>query len=223
MNKAFYNLLTPHLSPRKQELFQRIAQQRTRHLTFVLEDIYQAQNTSAIFRSLECCGVQDVHVVENKHHLNLQRRVAKGAYDWLTLHRYNTAQDNSRACLTQLREKGYSIFATSLNHAAVDHTQLDVSKPLAIVMGTELSGVSDTTKELCDGFVRIPTYGFTESLNVSVATSILIQYLSEKVRNSSAPWALSEDEQLQLKIEWAKKSIYWSQHLIDLFENGEIS
>jgi tRNA (guanosine-2'-O-)-methyltransferase len=223
MSQSLYDLLSHHLTPRKKELFDRIAAERTRHVTFVLEDIYQAQNASAIFRSLESWGVQDVHIIENAHHLNVQRRVAKGAYDWLTVHRYQSEKNNTFACIENLRKKGYAIYATSLHEEAITHHQLNLSQPIAIVMGTELTGVSPIVKEHCDGFVRIPTFGFTESLNVSVAAGIIIQHVAERLRQSTTPWQLSPAEQLELKIEWAKKTISWSQHLIELYESGEIS
>jgi len=222
MSEGLYHVLCEHLTPRKRELFDTVASQRTRHLTIVLEDVYQAQNSSAIFRSMESWGIQDVHVIENIHSLNLHRRVAKGAYDWLTMHRYNNSDNNTIACLSSLKEKGYKIMATSLNEAAIEPTEIDLSQKTAIVLGTELTGISEEVKNHCDGYVKIPMYGFTESLNVSVAGGVIMQYLAQQLRKQNISWQLSPEEQLELKLEWAKKTIYWSQHLIDLYESGEI-
>lgn len=222
MSQALYDLLAEHLTERKRNLFNEVVSNRTRHITLVMEDIYQAQNASALFRSLESWGIQDVHVIENIHSLNLHRRVAKGAYDWLTMHRYNNSDNNTIACLSSLKEKGYRIMATSLNEEAIEPNEIDLTHKTAIVLGTELTGISEEVKSHCDGFVKIPMYGFTESLNVSVAGGVIMQYLAQELRKQNIDWQLSASEQLALKIEWAKKTIYWSQHLIDLFESGEI-
>lgn len=112
--------------------------------------------------------------------------------------------------------------ATSLNEAAIEPTEIDLSQKTAIVLGTELTGISDEVKSECDGFVKIPMYGFTESLNVSVAGGVIMQYLAQQLRKQNIDWHLSPEEQLELKIEWAKKTIYWSQHLVELYESGEI-
>lgn len=100
--------------------------------------------------------------------------------------------------------------------------KLDISSPLAIVMGTELSGVSDEMISNSDEKVHILMYGFTESLNVSVASAILMQSLISRIRRESIEWKLSEEEQLEIKIEWAKRSIYWSDHIVQMFEQGEL-
>ncbi len=222
MSERLYELLCEHLPERKREVFSYVAARRTRHVTLVLEDIYQTQNASAIFRSAESWGIQDIHVIENDHSFNFHRRISKGAYDWLTLHRYNESVNNTLSCVTALREKGYTIISTTLDEHSVTPENLDLSCPVAIVMGTELTGVSNQMKQLSDGTLHIPTCGFTESLNVSVAAGIIARQLISRLYESDLPWQLSPAEQLELKIEWARKTIQWSDHLISLYESGEI-
>jgi tRNA (guanosine-2'-O-)-methyltransferase len=77
-------------------------------------------------------------------------------------------------------------------------------------------------KEMADANVVIPMYGFTESLNVSVASAVIMQHLAHKMRNSDIQWQLSDEEKLALKIEWARRSIYWSDHIVEMYEKGEI-
>ncbi len=222
MSEALYKILCEHLTERKRALFDSVVNHRTRHLTLVMEDVYQTHNSSAIVRSMESWGIQDLYAIENRNSFNLHRRIARGAYDWLTLHQYNDHKNNTAACVEDLKKKGYRIVATALHENAIPLTELDITEKTAIVMGTEITGVSDTMKEMADANVVIPMYGFTESLNVSVASAVIMQHLAHKMRNSDIQWQLSEEEKLALKIEWARRSIYWSDHIVEMYEKGEI-
>lgn len=221
-NADLYRMLSEHLTPHKQEIFARIASNRTRYITVVAEDIYQAHNSSAILRSAECWGVQDVHFIENENSFHLRRRVAKGADDWLTLYRYNDQGNNTESCLAGLRQRGYAIAITELGSEALSPSDVPLDKPLAVLMGTELTGVSETAKKYADYRLVIPMYGFTESLNVSVASAVLMQELISRVRHEGIQWQLTEDEKLEIMIRWARKSIRWSDYLIQMFESGEL-
>jgi tRNA (guanosine-2'-O-)-methyltransferase len=222
MSEALYKILCEHLTERKRALFDSVVNHRTRHLTLVMEDVYQTHNSSAIVRSMESWGIQDLYAIENRNSFNLHRRIARGAYDWLTLHQYNDHKNNTAACVEDLKKKGYRIVATALHENAIPLTELDITEKTAIVMGTEITGVSDTMKEMADANVVIPMYGFTESLNVSVASAVIMQHLAHKMRNSDIQWQLSDEEKLGLKIEWARRSIYWSDHIVEMYEKGEI-
>lgn len=222
MSEGLYKVLSEHLTPRKRELFDSIASLRTRHLTLVLEDVYQAHNSSAVLRSMESWGIQDIYAIENTNAFHMHRRIAKGAFDWLTVHRYHEHKNNTQACIDDLKSRGYKVVATALHENAIPLEELEITDKTAIVMGTELSGVSQAILEQADVNVVIPMHGFTESLNVSVAASVIMQHLSNKLRKSNIPWQLSQEEQLELKIEWAKQSIHWSKHLVEMYENGEI-
>jgi tRNA (guanosine-2'-O-)-methyltransferase len=222
MSEGLYKVLSEHLTPRKRELFDSIASLRTRHLTLVLEDVYQAHNSSAVLRSMESWGIQDIYAIENTNPFHMHRRIAKGAFDWLTIHQFHEHKNNTLACIQDLKSKGYKVVATALHENAIPLEELDITQKTAIVMGTELSGVSSTILEQADENVVIPMHGFTESLNVSVAASVIMQHLSNKLRKSNIPWQLSQEEQLELKIEWAKQSIHWSKHLVEMYENREI-
>ncbi len=171
---------------------------------------------------MESWGIQDIYAIENTNPFHMHRRIAKGAFDWLTIHQFHEHKNNTLACIQDLKSKGYKVVATALHENAIPLEELDITQKTAIVMGTELSGVSSTILEQADENVVIPMHGFTESLNVSVAASVIMQHLSNKLRKSNIPWQLSQEEQLELKIEWAKQSIHWSKHLVEMYENGEI-
>lgn len=210
MSQQLYSLFCEHLTEHKQRRFDEVARARTRHFTVVLEDIYQSQNSSAILRSAESFGVQDLHLIENTNPFFHYQRISKGASKWLTLHHYNQAKDNTRACFEQLKAQGYHIAVTHLNEKTIPLQQLDFTKKIALVMGTELTGASETATEMADSLVSIPMVGFTESLNVASAAGIAMHYATEKIRaDKHIPWQLSEEEILEVKLQWARNSIYW--------------
>ncbi|MDZ4823069.1 MAG: RNA methyltransferase [Flavobacteriales bacterium] len=222
MQQSVYTFLSRFLSPGKIELFERIVNNRTRQVVLVAEDIYQSQNTSSMLRSAECYGVQDVYVIENNHSFNVKRRIAKGAAQWLTLHRYCDAMHNSKKCMQDLREKGYRIVATSPHHNALPIDEISLEQKTAIVIGTELTGVSEEILSDADEKVFIPMYGFTESLNASVATAIALYQLRKQLSCSNIQWQLSEEEKLELKIVWAKQAVQSGKKLLEMFEAGEL-
>lgn len=223
VSERLYEILAEHLTDRKRQLFEKILNDRTRYLTLVLEDIYQAQNTSAIQRTAESWGVQDLHIIENNHYFKHHQRIAKGAGNWLTMHRYNTALNNSETCFKKLKDEGYQIAVTMLDETSISIYDLDLSKKTAVVLGTELTGASDVALKYADKKVIIPTYGFTESLNVGAAAAVITQTLVERIRREQRSWHLTEEEMLRLKIDWASQTIYWSKHIIEMYESGEIS
>jgi tRNA (guanosine-2'-O-)-methyltransferase len=223
MHSRLYELLAEHLTENKRNLFERILAERTRHVTLVMEDLYQAQNTSAIQRSAESFGVQDLHIIENKHTFSHHRRISKGSSDWLSMHRYNAAgKNNTEVCLQALKSNGYQIVVTALHEKTIDLHEVDLSEKTAVLMGTELTGASEAAMQMADVYMKIPTVGFTESLNVSVASAIIMQHLTQRMRDEGQAWQMTEEEKLQLKIEWAKRSIYWSKYIVEMWENGEL-
>jgi tRNA (guanosine-2'-O-)-methyltransferase len=223
MLSRLYDLLAEHITEHKRNLFDQILAQRTRHVTIVMEDLYQAQNTSAIQRSAESFGVQDLHVIENKHTFSHHRKISKGSSDWLTMHRYNEAgMNNTETCLQTLKNKGYQIVVTALHEKTIALHEVDLSKKTAVLMGTELTGASEAAMQMADAYMKIPTVGFTESLNVSVASAIIMQHLTHRMREENQAWQLTDEEKLHLKVEWAKRSIYWSQYITEMWENGEL-
>lgn len=215
-------MLCEHLTPRKVELFEHIAGLRTRHIAVVMENIYQAQNSSAILRSAESFGIQDLHIIENEHGFQHHRRIAKGAQDWLSLHRYNDSSNNTTTCLELLKKRGYRIAVTALHRESTSIHDLDITQKTAVVLGTELTGASPEAMDCADVFIQIPMSGFTESMNVAGAGAVIMENLTHRLRQSTIPWQLSPDDQLQLKIQWARKTITWSDYLVQMFESGEI-
>jgi len=205
----------------KQELFSSKMLERTRHVTVVLEDIYQPQNASAVLRTADCFGIQDVHIIENTNLYEVNPRVVHGASKWINLHKYNEVHDNTTDCYQKLKAKGYKIVATSPHANSISLHDLPLDQPIAIVFGTEKLGLSSTALELADEHMFIPMYGFTESLNISVCAAICLEHIAHRLRQTQVDWQLSEDEKLDLSLEWAKNVLkdptglekrYWSDN-----------
>ena len=208
IKKALAAYLSGFMTDDRNRLFDRIIKHRTRYITVVLEDIYQPHNASAVLRTCDCFGIQDVHIIENRYEYNLNPDVALGSSNWLSLKRYNTGSDNTTGCLEMLKQEGYRIVATTpyANDTLLTDFDIEAGK-FALVFGTEKEGLSTVAKNLADEFVKIPMYGFTESFNISVSAALSLFHLSEKMRHSSIEWHLTEEERVDVQLDWMRYSI----------------
>ncbi len=179
------------VTPQKAELVQKVVSSRTRHITVALEDVYQPHNASAILRSCEIFGVQDVHIIEQKNRFAPANNISMGAGKKLNLHQHKTVDD----AYLQLKKEGYLIAATSLTEKSVSLYDLPIDQKIALVFGTERIGISPAAQQGADLFVAIPMYGFTQSFNVSVSVALCLQSLILRLQQSTINWKLSQEEQ----------------------------
>lgn len=196
---------------------------RTRHITVVLEDLYQPHNASAVLRSCDGFGIQDVHIIENRNLFDASKGVTIGADKWLTLSRYSeTGKNSTKSCFDELRQKGYKIIATTPHEEDSDLNDLEISSKTALVFGAELEGLSKEALDEADGYVKIPMYGFSESFNISVSAAVSLYDLTSRMRNEVTGWQLSQEEVEELLHDWVKKSIKAGNELEARFlkENG---
>lgn len=188
---------------------------RTRYLTVVLEDVFQSQNASAVLRTCECLGIQDIHIIENRNKFTVNPQIALGSPKWLTLKRYRSSKNSSLEAITALRSRGYRIVATSPHTHDASLHEFDLSKgKAAFIFGTELHGLSDVVMQNADEFVIVPTYGLTESLNLSVTVAICMHFLVHKLNNNNTDFLLSNLEKEEIMYEWLMASIK-SSHSIE--------
>ncbi len=202
--------------------FQQIIQDRTRYLTVVLEDIYQSHNASAVLRSCELLGVQDVHIIENKNKYEVNPDVALGSSKWLSLYKYKYEQNNTLNTIKHLKEQGYRIVATTPHKNDVELNDFQPEKgKFALVFGSELPGISDVVLNNADEFVKIKMYGFTESFNISVSVAVILHNLTQRIRNSEINWQLTETEKNEILLQWLKNSIKGSEKIIKKLADGK--
>jgi tRNA G18 (ribose-2'-O)-methylase SpoU len=132
------DFLGSHITDNKREKIVSVLNERTRHFTVLLEDIYQPHNASACLRSCDCLGLQDVHIVESRNDYRPNNNVSMGSSKWLTLHRYHRAE----SAIETLKVKGYRLIATSPNEDGYDLSTLPIDKPVALLFGSEHKGLS---------------------------------------------------------------------------------
>ena len=219
IDTQFLNYLEEFVSEKRKATFQKVLEERTRHFTVVLEDICQPHNSSAVIRSCDIFGVQDVHIIQNKYSSKVSRHVAKGSQKWLDIKKYNQSATNTQDCLDALRNDGYQIIATTPHNESCFLHEFDITKKSAFVFGVEKEGVSEYTMNQADGFLKIPMVGFTESLNISVAAAIILQDITTKLRASNLEWQLTTKEKEVLYFDWVQKSIKSIKKITERYQN----
>lgn len=212
MQTKLLNFLSPHITDKRLNLFNRIIEHRTKYITVVLEDIFQSQNASAVLRSCDCFGIQDVHIIENRNKFQLDTEVSLGSSKWLSLHKYDQQKNNSLAAIKNLKKKGYRIVATTphINDQELPDFDLSAGK-IALIFGSELPGISETIMNEADEFLKIPMFGFTESFNISVSAAIVMHYLTYKLRKTGINWELTDEEKIETKIQWIRNTLKKSE------------
>ncbi|MFW5792651.1 MAG: TrmH family RNA methyltransferase [Bacteroidota bacterium] len=221
---ALVSYLSDFVTAERLEKFQDNIEKRTKHITVVLEDIFQSHNISAVLRSCECFGVQDVHVIDKNDFFEINSEIELGSSKWLSIKHYNKKKKNNTInCLQSLKNEGYKIIATTPHIDDYNLDDIDINDKTALVFGTELQGLSDEAKAMADAYMKIPMYGFTESFNISVTVALCIHYLTKKIRESSVKWQLSQDEKNEVLLQWFEKSIKNSEMIIERFhENSKL-
>lgn len=206
--KKIINYFSAFVTEQRIAQFTKVIENRTRYITVALEDIYQPHNASAVLRTADCFGVQDVHVIENKNSYDINPDVALGSYKWINLIRHNELENNTLAAIKYLKTNGYRIVATTPHTNDVNLENFDLTKgKTALFFGTELLGLSKLMLDNADEFLKIPMYGFTESFNISVSASIILHHLSGKLRASNINWQLTNHEKEIIFLKWLLTSV----------------
>ncbi len=213
----YLDFLENILTDNRKEKFIKVLKDRTKHFTIAVEDVFQMHNASAVMRSCEVFGIQELHVIEERYGKRIDKEIAMGAQKWVDISTYDSVTN----CIDTLKGKGYQIIATTPHENDCQLEDFDISKPSALFFGTERDGLSDEILRRADGFLKIPMVGFTESLNISVSAAIIIQNLTNRLRNSDVDWKLTEEEIVEKRLDWAKKSIKDIKRIEARYYNSE--
>lgn len=214
-DRAIADFLSGHVTPRRLDRMEDVLSERTRYIAVVLEDIFQAQNASAVLRHCDALGIQEVHVIENRNTFRTDDEVALGTAQWLDIHRYRGESDNTGSALRSLRERGYRIIATG-PEPGFDTTpeNLDLAAgPVALVFGNEKTGVSATLRKEADLFLRIPMVGFVDSLNLSASAAIAIYVLSRRLRENGPDGRLDDGDREATRLRWLRSTVSHASEL----------
>ena len=220
LNKKLINHLNEFIVNERKELFEKKIQERTKHITIILENIYQGRNISASIRSADCFGVQDVHIIENNNLFNQDPSVSIGSEKWISLYRYNQKKQNTKDTINKLKRDGYKIIVTTPHAKAKTLYDLNISNKNALLFGSEGDGCSEIALNMADEKIKIPLYGFSESFNISVSVALCLQHLTYKLRKSKFNWKLTNKEKEKIMLQWLKKSINSSNKIEELFINN---
>ncbi|NOY49949.1 MAG: RNA methyltransferase [Chlorobi bacterium] len=215
--QKLYAFLSDLLTEERKSLFDKVIKYRTRHLTVVLENIFQPHNASAVMRSCDLNGIQDIHVIENNNEYTVNPEVAMGSTKWLNIYRYNESGNNTLSAIDHLRSQGYKIIATTPHKESFTPFNMPLDNKCALLFGTELSGLSDLAIANSDEFLRIPQFGFTESYNISVSAALILFTLTNRLHQSGAHWRLNAEELIDTKLEWARRTIKRSDLIEEQF------
>ena len=195
--------LETFLTDRRRERFQKVLKKRTKHFTVATEDVYQLHNTSAVMRSCDVFGIQELNIVEEVNSKSIDNEIAMGAQKWVDLNRYHSTTD----CIKDLKAKGYQIVATTPHIEDCELIDFDITKKSCFFFGRETEGLSQQVIDQANCFLKIPMVGFTESLNISVSAAIILQHVTAQLRKSKINWQLTEDEIIEKRFDWIKKTI----------------
>ena len=215
--------LSRHVTPRRLRRMRSVLAERTRWIAVVLEEVYQPHNASAVLRSCECFGVQEVHVVEERNEFRVSRDVALGAASWLDVVRWEAGEAPAiERCCGELAGRGYRLAAATPAEDAASLDDFDPCRgPVAVLFGTELEGLTAEALRHCPERVRIPTVGFTESLNISVSAALVLRELTRRLRRGRADWRLGEAERGELLLRWLRASINGSDEIVARFQEQQ--
>ncbi|AWX43066.1 tRNA (guanosine(18)-2'-O)-methyltransferase [Flagellimonas maritima] len=213
-NDDLLTYLENFITEERKQRFLDVLAERTKFLTVAIEDVYQLHNTSAVIRSCDAFGVQEIHVIEDKFGKRLDKNIAMGAEQWVDVNRYTTTSD----CIRVLKDEGYTIIATTPHDNSTLLSNFEFKTKIALFFGTEKEGLSNEVLQKANSFLKIPMVGFSESLNVSVSAAIIIQKLVQCLKNSQMQWQLSDIEILEKRMDWTKKSIKDVERIIERFQ-----
>jgi tRNA (guanosine-2'-O-)-methyltransferase len=217
--------LSTFVSPERLARMDSVIEFRTRRFCVVLEKVLQAHNASAVLRSADSFGVQDVHLITNENKFKAAKGITRGSHKWLSLTRYNQkSNNNTESCFNALRSNGYKIACLHPHAEARELSDLDLANhKFALVIGSEKEGLSQYALDNSDWCLKYPMYGYSESLNLSVLSALCMSDLRKQLSDlPKALWQLSPQERADLKAEWIRKSVREYRHLENRFLNDKV-
>lgn len=226
MDPDLFQYLSSFVSDKRLARMDEVLEHRTRHVCMVLENVLQPHNASAVLRSADAFGVQDIHLITNDNKFKASKGVTRGSHKWLTLSRHNQrGTNNTAACFDLLRAQNYKIACLHPHAEARELSDLDLrEQKIALVIGSERDGLSDYALENCDIAIKYPMYGYAESFNLSVLSALCMNEMRRLLKALPREvWALSETDKHDLKIEWIRKSVREATQVEERFQNNLIT
>jgi tRNA (guanosine-2'-O-)-methyltransferase len=173
------------MTPERHHKLTSVLNKRQSDIAIVMENVFDPHNISAVMRTCDAVGVQDIYILNTKipRHKKWGAKSSSSAAKWLTVHQY----ENAAECFAELRKHYSKILTTHLSSDAVGLHEIDMTQPIALVFGNEHSGVSDEIRALADGNFIIPQVGIIQSLNISVACAVTL-YEAFRQKNNAGQY-----------------------------------
>lgn len=209
-NQEIFHYLEQFLTEERLQKINFFAPESSDFVLPVMEDIFQFRNAAAIVRSVEACGFHKIVAMESENVFNPNLRVTKGAETWVEVEKLPHSLDS----IKEIKNRGYKIVAVSPEKNATLLPDFSISEPVALVFGTEKEGVTEEILDFSDETLAIPMYGFTRSFNVSVAASICMYELKQKLLKSGIDFKFSEEKMWQMKVRWAVNSLASGEQIL---------
>lgn len=190
------------MTPERYNRLISVLNHRQPDLTVVLENVFDPHNVSAVMRTCDAVGIQDVYILNNRipPHRKWGYRSSSTAAKWLTIHQFTDAEK----CFEEVRKRYGKIYASHLGTNSSDMYSLNLAESIALVFGNETFGVSDEIRKYCDGDFIIPQVGIIKSLNISVACAVTLYeaFRQKKEKEHYTSRKISEDTFRQLSDDW---------------------
>ncbi len=210
--ETLLDALAPFVTEQRQARMEAVLDQRTYTVATVVEGLVNTGNVSAVMRTAEALGFQPFHIITHDAVYKHSARTSQGADKWLDVHLW----ERPAACVEYLRTHGYRIVATHLDDTAVPISEIDFTRKTALVFGNELHGVTPELLALCDLRCIVPTPGFTQSFNISVAAAVCLYHAHrDRLRYRGSHGDLSDERRTALRALWYLKSV---KHALPLLE-----
>ena len=214
------------MTPERSARLDAVLANRQPDLTVFAENLHKPRNFSAMVRNCDAVGINEMHVVVDKDDLRKHWRTSQGAEKWMHI----STHDNSESACAHLKANGFRLIAAHLSDEAIDFRDIDYTQPTALVLGTELFGISDTTLSHVEEQISIPMMGVTQSLNVSVACAIVL-YEAHRQRQAAGMYNrchLDKKDLARQRFEWLHPVLtdYCQRHGLEypaLDENGDLA
>jgi len=206
--QAFYDKISLELSEHKRILFEQKIRHRTRHFSLALEDMMKTQNASALMRTADAFGIQRVDIYDKNERFNVSSGISKGVEKWLDTSFFNTYSEGGVShWVDLLKSTGRKLYVTALKANAKPLHDIDAAVPATVCFGNEQEGASQELIALADEVIYIPMKGFVESFNVSVSCGIVLHHLTHKMQEAGIDHGLSQEDEINTKIDWALRTI----------------
>jgi len=214
------------MTPERVARLDAVLAKRQPDLTVFAENLHKPRNFSAMVRNCDAVGINEMHVPADPDDIRTHWKTSQGSEKWMRIRTHNS----SEATCTYLKSNGFRLVAAHLSDEAVDYRKVDYTQPIALVLGTELFGVSNTTLSFADQQISIPMMGVSQSLNVSVACAIVL-YEAQRQRQAAGMYdrcRLDEKTLSRQRFEWLHPVLtdYCQRYGLDyppLDESGDLA